>query len=239
MIRDAAGARVDPQDCTLVIPAYNEERRICTLLDDVSSFPGELIFVCDGTDATADVVTAFAAMHPDLSIRCLRFAQRLGKGGGILAGMQAATGRYVGYMDADCSTRLDQMRLLFDRLGEADGAIGSRWVPGAVLVVRQSFMRRAQSRFFNLIVKVLFGLDYRDTQCGAKVFRKEALDAVSADLRATGFEFDVELLWRLRQKGYTVEEVSIVWQNMDESKVGTSDVAAMLTGMLRVRFGKG
>jgi dolichol-phosphate mannosyltransferase len=238
MLTDASQVRVDPRDCTLVIPAYNEEKRIRTLLDDVSSFTGELIFVCDGTDATADIVTAFAAAHPNLSIRCLQFEHRLGKGGGILAGMQGATGRYVGYMDADGSTRLDQMCLLFDRLGQADGAIGSRWVPGAVLVVKQSFMRQAQSRFFNLIVKILFGLDYRDTQCGAKVFRKEALDAVCADVRATGFEFDVELLWRLRQRGFAVEEVSIVWQNKDESKVGASDVVAMLTGMFQVRFGK-
>ncbi len=239
MLSDAAPVRVDQRDCTLVIPAYNEEKRIRTLLDDVSSFIGELIFVCDGTDATAEFVTAFAAAHPDLRIRCLQFGQRLGKGGGILAGMQEATGRYVGYMDADCSTRLDQMCLLFDHLGWVDGAIGSRWVPGAVLVVRQSFLRQAQSRFFNLIVKILFGLDYRDTQCGAKVFRKEALDAVRADVRATGFEFDVELLWRLRQREFAVEEVSIVWQNKDESKVGTSDAVAMLTGMFRVRFGKG
>ncbi len=140
-------------------------------------------------------------------------------------------------MDADGSTALDQMTVLFDRLGQADGAIGSRWVPGAVLVVKQNLVRRVQSRLFNLTVKVLFGLEYRDTQCGAKVFRREALEAVYPDLRATGFEFDVELLWRLRQKGFAVEEVSIVWENKDASKVGGSDVFGMLTGMLRLRLG--
>jgi prophage antirepressor-like protein len=84
---------------------------------------------------------------------------------------------------------------------------------------------------------MLFGLDYRDTQCGAKVFRKEALDAVLPSIRSTGFEFDVELLWRLRQNGYRVEEVPTTWENRDESKVTTSDAKEMLLGMLRLRFG--
>jgi len=140
-------------------------------------------------------------------------------------------------MDADGSTSLSEMERLFDRLATVDGAIGSRWVPGSVLTVRQGLRRRVESRLFNLLVRMLFGLDYRDTQCGAKVFRKEALDAVLPFIRSTGFEFDVELLWRLRQNGYRVEEVPTTWENRDESKVTTSDAKEMLLGMLRLRFG--
>ncbi|MDN7011670.1 glycosyltransferase family 2 protein [Methanoculleus sp. FWC-SCC3] len=236
MLDDTHAGGVNPADCTLVIPAYNEERRIRSLLKDVSDFGGELVFVCDGTDATAEIVNAFADAHPSLSIRCLTFPARLGKGGGVVAGMTAAATPFVGYMDADGSTALSEMERLFDHLATADGAIGSRWVPGSVLTVRQGFRRRVESRLFNLMVRALFGLGYRDTQCGAKVFRKDALDAVLSSLRSTGFEFDVELLWRLRRNGYRVDEVPITWENRDESKVATSDAKAMLRGMFRLRF---
>ena len=237
MLNDTRDGEVDLADCTLVIPAYNEEARIGSLLEGISGFPGDLIFVCDGTDATPAVIGAFADDHPSLSIRCLTFPSRLGKGGGIVAGVREASTPYVGYMDADGSTSLSEMERLFDRLATVDGAIGSRWVPGSVLTVRQGLKRRVESRLFNLLVRMLFGLDYRDTQCGAKVFRKEALDAVLPSIRSTGFEFDVELLWRLRQNGYRVEEVPTTWENRDESKVTTSDAKEMLLGMLRLRFG--
>ena len=237
MLTDTQGSDVDRADCTLVIPAYNEEKRIRSLLEDLSGFRGDLIFVCDGTDATPAVIGAFAAAHPSLSIRCLTFPVRLGKGGGVVAGIREASTRYVGYMDADGSTSLSEMERLFDCLATADGAIGSRWLPGSVMTVRQGLRRRAESRLFNLVVRLLFGLGYRDTQCGAKVFRREALEAVLPSIRSTGFEFDVELLWRLAQSGCRVEEVPITWENRDESKVGTADAKEMLSGMIRLRFG--
>ena len=224
-------------DCTLVIPAYNEERRIQSLLNGLLDFRGDIIFVCDGTDATSAIIAAFAADHPSLSIRCLTFSARLGKGGGVVAGLREASTRYVGYMDADGSTSLAEMERLFDHLADVDGAICSRWLPGSVMTVRQGLRRRAESRLFNLAVRLLFGLDYRDTQCGAKVFRREALEAVLPSVRSTGFEFDVELLWRLAQSGCRVEEVPITWENRDESKVGTADAKEMLSGMIRLRFG--
>ena len=237
MLNDAEGGEVNRADCTLVIPAYNEERRIRSLFKDIAGFAGDLVFVCDGTDATPEIIGAFADEHPALRIRCLTFPARLGKGGGVIAGMKAAATPFVGYMDADGSTSLTELERLFDRLATADGAIGSRWVPGSVLTVRQGFRRRVESRLFNLMVRALFGLDYRDTQCGAKAFRKEAIDAVLSSTRSTGFEFDVELLWRLARSGYRVVEVPITWENRDESKVATSDAKEMLRGMIRLRFG--
>ena len=237
MLNDIGRGKVDSADCTLVIPAYNEETRIGSLLEEVSGFPGDLIFVCDGTDATPAIVGAFADDNPSLSIRCLTFPSRLGKGGAIVAGIREASTPYVGYMDADGSTSVSEMERLFDRLADVDGVIGSRWMPESVIPVRQGLWRQFESRLFNLMVRMLFGLDYRDTQCGAKVFRREALESVLPSLRSTGFEFDVELLWRLRKIGCRVEEVPITWENRGESKVGTVDAKRMLSGMLRLRFG--
>jgi glycosyltransferase involved in cell wall biosynthesis len=131
---------------SLVIPAYNEENRIQSLFDEIPAFDGELIVVCDGTDRTADCVSRIAAGRKDLRIRCLVFDHRLGKGGGVIEGLKAARAPLVGYFDADGSTGIGEMLMLFSRLSGPDGAIGSRWVPGSTLRVRQGILRRMESR---------------------------------------------------------------------------------------------
>jgi hypothetical protein len=150
-----------------------------------------------------------------------------------------ATCPLVGYFDADGSTSIEEMKRLFLSLAAVDGAIGSRWIPGSTLKVRQSVLRQLESRAFNLLIRVLFGLTYHDTQCGAKVFKKSAIDAVLPMMISRGFEFDVELLWRLRGAGYMVAEVPIEWQNKVDSRVRKRDRFRMLAGLVMVRFGFG
>jgi len=224
---------------SLVIPAYNEEQRIIPLLDSISGFDGELIIICDGVDTTAEIVGRIAAERPELVIRCLRFDHRLGKGGGVIAGLMAARYPLVGYFDADGSTGIDEMKRLFTKLTTVDGAIGSRWIPGSTLRVRQGILRRVESRAFNLLIRLLFGLTFHDTQCGAKVFKKSAIDAVLPMMISRGFEFDVELLWRLRSAGFGVAEIPIEWQNKVDSRVRKRDRFRMLSGLFMVRFGFG
>jgi glycosyltransferase involved in cell wall biosynthesis len=222
---------------SIVIPAYNEEHRITPFFDAIDQFDGELIVICDGTDGTADIVERIASRRQDLTIRCLRFDHRLGKGGGVLAGLRAARSPFVGYLDADGSTSIDEMKRLFTALSDADGAIGSRWIEGANLKVRQGILRQLESRAFNLLIRILFGLNYHDTQCGAKVFKKSAIDAIVPMMVSRGFEFDVELLWRLRRAGFAIDEVPIEWQNKGDSHVRKSDMLGMLAGLFAVRFG--
>jgi dolichol-phosphate mannosyltransferase len=229
-------ALVDERACTVVIPAYNEEGRILPLLADLEPFQWTVIVVFDGTDRTAELVGTFAADHPGMALTCLRFDHRLGKGGGVLAGIRAAETPYVGFLDADGSTAPDQMALLFDQLARVDGAIGSRWVLGSVLSVAQGPLRRFQSRVFNLLIRLLFHLNYQDTQCGAKVFRRSVLAGVLPQMVSTGFEFDVELLWRLSRGGFQVIEVPIVWADHGGSKVGGSDALHMAESLVRLRF---
>ncbi|MDT8358000.1 MAG: glycosyltransferase family 2 protein [Methanomicrobiaceae archaeon] len=221
---------------TLVIPAYNEERRISRTLSGLSRFHGSLIFVCDGTDRTGEMVRAFARDHPRLSIRCLSPPERLGKGGGVMAGIEAAETPFIGYMDADGSTPLSEMEQLFGFLSDHDGAIGSRWLPESTVPVRQGLIRRLQSRLFNLMVRLLYGLSYQDTQCGAKVFRKEALDAVLPLMRSRGFEFDAELLFLMKKMGFSVVEVPTVWENRGASRVRVIDTLCMLSSLVAVRL---
>jgi glycosyltransferase involved in cell wall biosynthesis len=223
--------------CSIVIPAYNEEGRIRHLFDTIGRFDGELIVVCDGTDGTARIVEEVARERKDLTIRCLAFDHRLGKGGGVIAGLSAARAPLVGFCDADGSTTLAEMLRLFKSLADSDGAIGSRWVDGSNLTVRQGLLRRIESRSFNLLIRCLFGLDFHDTQCGAKVFRKQAVDAVLPAMVSRGFEFDVELLWRMRRAGLRIAEIPIEWQNRSDSRVRMQDMIRMVAGLFRVRLG--
>jgi len=222
---------------SLVIPAYNEENRIRNLFNTIGRFDGELIVVCDGTDGTARVIEEITRARTDLTIRCLTFDHRLGKGGGVIAGLSAARAPLVGFCDADGSTTMSEMLRLFSSLGSNDGAIGSRWVDGSTLTVRQGLMRRLESRSFNLLIRCLFGLEFHDTQCGAKVFKKTAIDRVLPAMVSRGFEFDVELLWRLRLAGCRVIEVPIEWQNKTDSRVRKRDMMRMVAGLFRARLG--
>jgi glycosyltransferase involved in cell wall biosynthesis len=222
---------------SIVIPAYNEEKRLLRLLSDFSDPQAEYIFVCDGTDRTDTVITKFSADNPQLTIRCLTFSRRLGKGGGVYEGFRVATAPLVGFMDADNSTTNAEMLRLIDLIGKNDGIIGSRHMPGSDVQTHQPLSRRFQSRVFNLLIRVLFGLPYYDTQCGAKFFRREALFQVLPYLRATGFEFDVEVLWKMRRTGFRIIEVPVVWNDTGDSRLQTSDAFSMLKTLLRLRWG--
>jgi dolichol-phosphate mannosyltransferase len=229
----------DPVEWTLVIPAYNEEARIAGILGDIGRFRGSVLFVCDGTDRTAALIREYASRHPEAAIGLIEYGERLGKGCGVMAGMLHATTSLVGFTDADGSTPVEEMNRLFASLGDADGVIGSRWLADSDVRVKQSLFRRFQSRIFNLIVRLLFGLTFHDTQCGAKVFRRAAITGVAPRMHSRGFEFDVELLWRLQQAGFRVVEVPTVWVNRGDSRVKGADVLGMLLSLVRIRVSGG
>jgi hypothetical protein len=130
---------------------------------------------------------------------------------------------------------MSELIRLCSLIGEHDGIIGSRHLPGQVLQRKQPIMRRIQSRAFNGIIRLMFGLPFHDTQCGAKVFRKEALDTVLPSLHSRGFEFDVELLWHLNKRGYSLIEVPVVWNDTLDSRLRIRDTFSMLITLLRIR----
>jgi len=226
-------------DFSIIIPAYNEEHRIGTLLSQILGRGGHYLVIFDGSDATPTIVREYSKAHPETDLRCLVYPHRLGKGGAVKEGFINADTAYVGFMDADASTSVAQMVSLFEELGEVDCVVGSRWLPGSIVPERQGIARRVESRGFNLLIRLLFGLSLTDTQCGAKVFKKSAIDAVIGEMAATGFEFDVELLWRLSMKGYTIKEYPITWQNKGGSRVRGMDSFRMLKSLVSLRFSGG
>jgi len=224
---------------TLVIPAYNEENRIGPLLSELNCRETEYIFICDGNDGTATEIKRWGTLHQEISLRCIEYPTRIGKGRAVCEGLSFVKTRFAGYMDADGSTSCSQMAKLFQELKGNDAIIGSRWLAGAKITRSQGFLRRFESRIFNLAIRLLFGLPYQDTQCGAKVFRRDALDTVLPEIVSKGFEFDVELLWRLKRKGYRICEYPIEWNNRGDSRVRGPDAISMMGNLIKLRLGWG
>jgi len=221
---------------SIIMPAYNEADRIKAVLESyVAEFAGqELIVVCDGFDNTRHIVEEAAKRCPD--IRILDSKKRLGKGGAIIEGFKAARGKRIGFADADESVSPRDLKSMFEELEMFDGVIASRRLPTSQITIQQPFKRRLASLGFNLLVRTLFGLSFKDTQCGAKVFRREAIRDILGELKTKGFEIDVEILWRLKKKGYCVVERPIAWSHSSGSKFKLSHSYGMFLSLLKIRF---
>jgi glycosyltransferase involved in cell wall biosynthesis len=221
---------------SIIIPAYNEEARIKgTIKRLVDGFPGqELIVVCDGQDKSKEIVNNLSSEYSNILL--LSFNGRLGKGGALIQGFKAAKGKAICFVDADESVSIDDLKGMFQALHGVDGVIASRRIKGSKILIEQPLERRIASRAFNILVRILFGLPFKDTQCGAKIFKRDAILNVLDEIRTTGFEVDVELLWRLKNKGYTIAEHPITWKHSEGSKFRLSHSNGMLISLLRTRI---
>lgn len=222
---------------SVVIPAYNEERRLPSTLRIVVAhlrarkLPFEVVVADDGSrDETADLA---GEIGPE--VRVLRLPHR-GKGAAVRAGVLAANGDLLLVTDADLSTPIVELDRLVDALRRCEVAIGSRHVAGSRVAVRQRLDRRLMGRAFNLLVQALLLPGLRDTQCGVKLFRRDVAMAVFERCRAEGFAFDVEVLSLARQLGYRVAEVPVEWRNSPDSRVRPLlDVPLMFLELLAIR----
>jgi len=236
----ATGERVTGSSLLLLIPAYNEELRIGPVLRNYAAYfeknyPGkfQLIVVLNGcTDNTLGVVRAVAAEHPAIS--ALDFPDPIGKGGALIEGLRLAPlADLIGYVDADGATAPVAFHDLIRRIPEADCVIGSRWLPGAILHQAQSTNRQFASRMFHRIVQLLFGMNIRDTQCGAKVMRRNAVEKIHSSLRIADMAFDINLLYALKRAGFKILEVPTEWTDKVGSKVvlGRTSLTMLLSAI--------
>lgn len=205
----------------IVIPAHNEEHRIDATLRAFRNRIADpevrfLVAMDCCTDATADIVAGHGAA--DARVIGIRYP-KLGKGGVIMETLRRCDGDVVGFVDADCATPPAEFLRLVQALEESDMAIAARWHRAAVLPGRRPLSRRVESRVFAGTVRTLFGLPYRDTQCGAKVFRREVAEAILPLLSSRDFLFDVELLLAAGTMGFKVVEVPTVWVDRAGSRL--------------------
>jgi glycosyltransferase involved in cell wall biosynthesis len=228
----------------LLIPAYNEERRIEPVLRDYAGYfrknyggKFQLVVVLNGCrDNTLAVVQKVAAEFAEVS--AVVFEDPIGKGGALIEGLRLAPlADLIGYVDADGATGPAAFADLVRRSGEADCVIGSRWIPGAVLHQMQTGQRQFASRTFHFIVQMLFWMNIKDTQCGAKVVQREAAAKIHSSLCIADMAFDINFLYTLKREGYSVLEVPTEWTDKAGSKVALGRTSlTMLLSVIRLRW---
>ncbi len=225
---------------SIIIPAYNEEKRLPRSLDKIVAFlqeqpePMEVLIVENGsTDRTTEIAEAYAARYP--FIRVLHSPK--GKGAAVRTGMMAGRGRYLFMCDSDLSMPIEEVRkFLPPILDNYDIAIASREGPGAHRYGEPVY-RHIMGRVFNLIIRVLAVPGLQDTQCGFKSFRREVAREIFALQKMDGWAFDVEALFIALRRGYKVIPVPINWYFDPDSRVRPlHDTWRMFRDVLKIRI---
>jgi glycosyltransferase involved in cell wall biosynthesis len=229
---------------SIIIPAYNEARRLPATLQAIQRWLAgeelefaEIVVVDDGSrDGTGEAARRAAAQ--DARVRLVENPGNRGKGYAVRHGMREARGEWVLFTDADLSAPIGEMarlRAAVEAAG-ADGAIGSRALDRGLIGKRQPAFRELSGRFFNLFTRLVTGLEFRDTQCGFKLFRRACVETIAARQRIESFGFDVEILFIAAQHGYRIVEVPVRWQDAEGTKVSLWNGVAAFADPLLVRW---
>lgn len=230
-------------ECSIVIPAYNESARIRPTLDELLRYSEqqnwnvEILVVDDGSrDDTTAIIREYSKRHPQIVL--LDNPENHGKGFSVRAGMLQARGNVCLFTDADLSSPLGEAQHLFDAIAAgADVAIGSRWLRTELQTVRQPLYRRVFGRVFNLFLRVVLGLNFADTQCGFKAFRREAAQRIFPLQKIERWGFDPEILFLARKLGLVVKEVPVIWAHSEGTRLHPfRDGLRMGVEVLRIRW---
>jgi dolichyl-phosphate beta-glucosyltransferase len=228
---------------SIVIPAYNEGARLGATLNKVLSYvaqhgcDAEVIVVNDGSrDNTADIVRELARENP--ALRLVENPGNRGKGYSVRNGMLHAQGRVVVFSDADLSSPIEEVPKLLQAISQgADIAIGSRWLRSELQTQRQPVHRQIFGRIFNLLLRLTLGLQFKDTQCGFKAFRRRAVQTIFPLQRIERWGFDPEILFLARKFGFTVQEIPVEWGHSGGTRINPLiDGSRMFMEMLRIRW---
>jgi dolichyl-phosphate beta-glucosyltransferase len=230
---------------SIIIPAYNEEQRIVSTIQSIAEYfqerkaDYEIIVVDDGSsDKTAQVVRGLAQENPQIEL--IQLPQNCGKGVAVKTGMLRANKNFALYTDADGASPISELGRLENAIYEgADLAIGSRAVNSEDTVITTAIHRKLMGSVFNFIANFLLVPGIRDTQCGFKLFTKQAREYIFPRQQVERFCFDVELLLIAKEGGFKIAEVPINWTNIAGSKVNLiGDSLQMFFDMLKIKLGR-
>ena len=228
---------------SIIIPAYNEERRIKSTLKRISNYLTsngyryEIIVVDDGsTDGTFSLVKRMKGEIKGL--RIIKNMKNKGKGFSVKRGFLSARGRYMLFSDADLSTPIEEIEKLISWFNKGyDIVIGSRALKESHIQIHQPWYRELAGRIFNLFVQAMAVPGIKDTQCGFKCFSQKAALEICKRQRIERFSFDVEMLYIAKKLGYKIKEVPVRWFNNPQSKVSLlKDSFKMFFDLIRIRL---
>ncbi len=220
-----------------------EEKRIKKTLEDYSRFFSEkmkndfeILIILNGCrDKTFEIVTEFSKGRNYIKFK--EFKDAIGKGGAIIEGFKMADADLIGFVDADGATNPKTFYQLIEKIRDNDGIIASRWIKGAKIKKKQPFLRRLSSRGFNVLVRLFFGIKIRDTQCGAKLFKKEAVKKVVNELGITQWAFDIDLLYRMKKNEFKIIEIPTEWEDIGGSRLNLKKtIPEMFVSVVRLRL---
>ncbi len=228
---------------SVIIPAFNESNRLRPTLDEILRYAreheweAEILVVDDGSgDDTPEIVREYGRAHPQVQL--IRNPGNRGKGFSVRNGMLQARGEICLFTDADLSSPISEAEKLFEVLRQgADIAIGSRWLRAELQTERQPLYRQAFGRIFNLLLRLVLGLHFQDTQCGFKAFRREAAQRIFPLQRIERWGFDPEILFLARQAGLRTVEVPVIWAHSEGTRLHPfRDGIRMFGDVMRIRW---
>ncbi len=231
------------ESVSVVIPAYNEADRIAPTIRRIDEYcrgrfrDCEIIVVDDGSrDATRSIVKNM--QEAMTSLRCEGYEGNRGKGFAIRHGIASSRGDLILISDADLSTPIEEVEKLLACYDEGyDVVIGSRALRGSDIVVRQPWWRELMGRTFNTFVRALLSVEFKDTQCGFKLFRGDRGREIFGRAEVDRFAYDVEVLYLARKAGLKIKEAPIRWVNSPNSKVSpVRDSLQMLKDLIKLRL---
>ncbi|MHC4636812.1 MAG: glycosyltransferase [Planctomycetota bacterium] len=237
-------------DISIVIPVYKEREKIGDDIQAASkflkenNFTGEIIVVDDGSkDGTADKAQSFESSLPDaVNLEVIHHERHRGKGYAVRTGILRANGNYVMFADSGLCVPFDNVLPGLDliRQGKCDIANGSRKLKQTHIIIRQSMYRRICSRLFHWFVVYFMGLPKHitDSQCGFKIYSKEAAKKLYSECFTDGFTFDLDILLRAIKHGYKIKEFPIEWTCDKDTRLSPSrNIFRILSELIKIKRG--
>ncbi len=232
---------------SIVIPAHNEEKRIERTLQNYLSYfkdlkkkkilDFEIVVVLNAcTDNTLKI--AEKLRYKELKI--LNFKES-GKGFAVIKGFKEAlnnpTKELIGFADADMATSPEAFYDLVENIGNYDVIIASRYVKGAIVSPKPTIKRIIASRIYNLLIRSIFLIPYKDTQCGAKIFKRDILEKIIPKIGMTKWAFDTDILYQIKKIKGKIKEYPTIWRDKEYSKINLRDAGpSMLLAIIRLRI---
>lgn len=228
-------------ELSIVIPVYNEEKRLDSSLLKIISYcqkhftKYEIIVVDDGSkDSTPNI----ALQYKDKNVRLIQNGKNMGKGIAVKVGVINAMYDLILFTDSDLSTPIEETQKFLKFLNDGfDVVIGSRSLPESNITVHQPAYRQILGKAFPLIVRCLVLPDFKDTQCGFKLFTKKAALAIFPRQTVRRFAFDVEILFIAKKLGFKIKEAPVTWVDQEGSKVSPiKDSIRMFREIVKIRY---